>query len=179
MPFAHNMLHTDSSENCPREWISDCLFVSERSGSITSDLPSWSWGCCLQHFILMTACLHKWVWDCEPFIVSEQIDVSAFKNYFRNTEWQRQRGEKKINPFLEANPLILLLSPYAIRQGRGSWRGWLSAGVRAAPSWQAAPDGCCQGWQSSLDSQLWLEHSVGSWTRLAEPHHCQGKQDFV
>lgn len=55
------------------------------------------------------------------------------------------REEEKKNQFSEANPLILLLSPYAIRQGRGGWRGWLSAGVRAALSWQAAPDGSCQG----------------------------------
>lgn len=74
-----------SSENCSYVWISECLFIADRWAFLTSELPSWSWGYCLEHFILMTTRLHNWVWDCEPFTVLEQIGISAFEN-FRNTE---------------------------------------------------------------------------------------------
>lgn len=167
------MLHTDSSESCSYVCISDCLFIADRSEFITSELPSWNWGYCLGHFILMTTRLHNWIWAL--YCVGTDWCWCFWKLF---QEYQTAKAEKKKNKKKSVfrgqsfDPAVILIC-------RGGCRGWLRAGVRAARSWQAAPDGCWQGWQSSLDSQFQLEHSVGSCTRLAEPHQCQEKQDFV
>lgn len=69
LPFVHNLLHADSSENC--SYMTACYLG--RSELRISALPNWNRGSCPRDFILMTTGCHNWIWDYKYFIVFQEI----------------------------------------------------------------------------------------------------------